>query len=86
MEQKECRQCKEVKPASQYYPRPTHFDGLDSYCKECVKINSKQSLLDNKVNWWHEDGFLSEKDHFNHAIKNYAEVFNLPSLLRHIKK
>lgn len=86
MEQKECRQCKEVKPAFEYYPRLDYADGLSSYCKTCTKNNSKQSLLDNKKKWFHEDGYISEKDHFNAAIKNYAEVFNLPSLLRHIKK
>ena len=86
MEQKECKKCKVVKAVFDFYPRPNHKDGLDSYCKKCVMVNTKESQLNNKKKWFHEDGFISEKDHFNAAIRQYAEVFNCPSLLKHIKK
>jgi hypothetical protein len=86
MEQKECVKCKEVKPLELFYPRPNRSDGRDSYCKECTKANSKVSSLKNKKRWFNEDGYISEKEHFNAAIRQYAEVFNCPSLIRHIKK
>jgi len=84
--EKECRKCKVVQPASNFYPRLNYDDGLASYCKECTKINSRQTFLNQKTKWFNVDGYLTEKDHFNAAITQYAEVFGLPSLLRHIKK
>jgi hypothetical protein len=86
MEQKECRKCKQVKSLDLFYPRPNRLDGKDSYCKECVKLGSIESFLKNQKKWFHQDGYSSEKEHFNAAIKQYAEVFNLPSLTRHLKK
>lgn len=86
MEHKECKKCKITKSVSHFYPRPNHKDGLDSYCKKCVGENAKMSQLKNKKKWFNEDGYINEKEHFNAAIRQYAEVFNLPSLLRHIKK
>jgi hypothetical protein len=32
---KRCRDCGEVKPASQFYAAKTNRDGLNSYCKPC---------------------------------------------------
>ena len=86
MEQKECVRCKQVKLLDLFYPRSNRSDGRDSYCKECTKEKSKESQLLHKQNYWHVDGYSSEKEHFNAAIKEYAKIFNCPNLTRHLKK
>ena len=43
-------------------------------------------MLRRGVEWYMKDGFISETDHFNAAIENYAKVFNMPQLLKHLIK
>jgi len=84
MKDKLCKKCGEVKPLTEFHKAPRNTGtGYASYCKPCVTKNAAISNLNNKVNWYQEDGYMTEKEHFNAAIENYAKVFNLPSLLRH---
>ncbi len=86
MKNKQCRKCLEVKDVEQFNHMPRNKkDGLNSYCKKCTYEGSKASKLKHKTEYWHADGFDSEKEHFNYALQQYAEVFNCPQLLKYIK-
>jgi hypothetical protein len=82
---KQCCTCKSFKLVTEFYFNRT-YNKYGYRCKECEINASKESQLKNKKKWFHEDGYMTEKDHFNAAIRQYAEVFNLPSLTRHIRK
>ena len=41
-EPKRCRKCDEVKPADDFYSDISSSDGLNSYCKECAKLDGKR--------------------------------------------
>jgi hypothetical protein len=85
MESKECRRCKEQKLLTLFYPRANRLDGRDSYCIECTKEVAKESALKHNYSWFHEDGYNSEKEHFNAALQQMAKVFDMPSLLKYMK-
>lgn len=38
---KECSKCKELKPKTEFYKHKHMADGLQSYCKSCLKQASK---------------------------------------------
>lgn len=80
-----CKKCKEDLPVSRFN-KGRQKDGLQSYCISCNTQLNKESQLRNKKQWWNKDGYLTEKDHFNAALENYAEVFNMPQLLKHKKQ
>ena len=87
MQDKKCKRCGQVKPVTEYHKAPRNTgSGLASYCKPCVAENSRESMLRRGVEWYMKDGFISETDHFNAAIENYAKVFNCPQLLKHLIK
>lgn len=83
--EKQCCTCKSFKLVTEFYFNYT-YKRYSYRCKECEKIASQESQLRNKKKWFNKDGYISEKDHFNAAIRQYAEVFNCPSLLRHLEK
>mgnify|MGYP003657465801 FL=1 len=85
MKNKQCRKCLEVKDIDNFTHQPRNKNGLNSYCKTCTSEVAKASKLKHKTERWHQDGFESEKEHFNHALAQYAEVFNCPQLLKYIK-
>ena len=41
-EPKRCRKCDEVKSADEFYSDVSALDGLNSYCKECAKLDGKR--------------------------------------------
>ena len=82
---KVCSKCKKEVSIDQFN-KGQNRDGYQSYCKPCNRETNKLSKLRNGNENWHQDGYASEKEHFNAAIKHYAELFNLPSLTRHIRK
>ena len=82
---KVCAKCKKELPIDQFN-KGVNKDGYQSYCKPCNKEINKLSKLKNGNESYHQDGFMTEKEHFNAAIEQYAAVFNLPSLLRHKRK
>ncbi len=59
--------------------------GYYRYCKPCANIQSKKSALKYQKKHFNQDGFITEKDHFNAALIQLAEVMNKPSLLKHLK-
>ena len=40
-EPKRCRKCDEVKPGAEFYSDISASDGLNSYCKECAKLDGR---------------------------------------------
>lgn len=44
MPEKTCRDCKELKPASEFYKKKDYTDGLFPYCKICQNIRSKKAM------------------------------------------
>lgn len=48
MDTKLCNKCGKVKPISEFGKNKTKKDGLQSQCKECVKIYKKQHYENNK--------------------------------------
>lgn len=63
---------------------PRNRDGKQVYCKKCyLKLNKKSKLKSGKE-WYQRDGFLTEEDHFNYALRQYAAIFQCPSLLNHL--
>ena len=85
MKNKQCKKCLEVKDVENFTHQPRNKNGLNSYCKQCTSAGAKASKLKHKIEIWNVDGYDSEKEHFNAAIKQYAEVFNCPKLLKYIK-
>jgi len=52
------------------------------YCKTCKHdYKSKRSAIMYNTEWGLA-GYECEQDHFNAAIKHYAEIFNFPELLK----
>jgi len=86
METKVCSCCRKLLEIINFYPNKRYTDGYNCYCKVCVIQNTKKSQLKHKTEWFMQDGFMYEKDHFNAALEQYAQVFNLPSLLKYRKK
>ena len=85
MKSKQCKKCLEVKDVENFTHQPRNKNGLNSYCKKCTSDGAKASKLKHKVEIWNVDGYDSEKEHFNAALAQYAEVFNCPQLLKYIK-
>ncbi len=81
---KHCPKCETVKPISEFGNNPRNRDGKQVYCKKCYLVENKKSKLRRKKEWYHEDGFLTEEDHFNYALRTYADIFQCPSLLKHL--
>lgn len=48
METKLCTKCGQVKPISEFGKNKSKKDGLQTHCKECVKLYKQQHYLDNK--------------------------------------
>jgi len=58
--EKECMTCRCIKPAAEFYPKPTVIDGLDGICKDC-KTNARLLrvygiTLDTYNEMWLEQG------------------------------
>lgn len=71
---KKCSRCKRPQPLSNYYYNK-YYKRHHAACKDC-------ELTAQKARHHRKKGYDSS---FDEAIKQYAEVFNLPSLLRHLK-
>jgi 5-methylcytosine-specific restriction endonuclease McrA len=39
---KKCPECKQIKPEEEFYKNKSKYDGLQSYCKKCIKIKTSQ--------------------------------------------
>ncbi len=86
MPDKKCTRCKQVKPVTEFHKSPCSKDRMQSHCKRCMTETAMISALKNGEKWYHRDGYMSEKDHFNAALENYAKVFNMPQLLKYKTK
>ena len=49
---------------------------VDCYCKPCRLIYNKRRLGLLKCKEWAEAGFNNEQEHFDAALKHYAQIFN----------
>lgn len=45
---KKCRECKLEKPLTEFNKKVSNKDGLQSECRECNKVRSRQFYMDNK--------------------------------------
>ena len=81
---KTCPKCNKYKPLTEYGNNPRNGDGKQVYCKRCYLVENKKSKLRGGKEWYQRDGFLTEEDHFNYALRTYATAFNCPSLLKHL--
>ena len=81
---KTCSKCKNTKPLAEYGNNPKNRDGLQSYCKPCNLEMNRRSKIKRGETYYARDGFRTEEDHFNYAIRQYATAFNMPSLLQHL--
>lgn len=59
--EKQCKQCKEVKPVADYYKNKTTKDGLQRYCKVCCNINSKKFRENRPDYYWGKDGYFTTR-------------------------
>jgi len=80
---KKCARCKQLQPLTEYNKEERNGDGLQSYCKPCNILQNRESQIRHKKKYYHRDGFATEDDHFNYALRQYAEVFNMPQLLKY---
>ncbi len=51
VEEKRCRDCGEVKPASEFQKEPKHTDGLRSYCRACIVARQRDHRRRNPNDW-----------------------------------
>ena len=80
---KKCTKCQVEKPHTEFSKHNQHHDGLQSYCRECGYKIYRKSQLKHPEKWFHVQGFISEKEHFNFALREYAAKFNCPKILKH---
>jgi len=82
---KRCTKCETVLPATfEYFSKQgRNSDNLQTYCRACNrKMSSKsQGLKANKI--WAIEGYDNSQEHFNEALKHYADIFDCPALLKH---
>lgn len=83
MKEKQCTKCKVVKPFSEFSEHKGHGDGLQSRCRPCAYEDSSLSAIRHPEKWFQLQGFISEKDHFNFALREYADKLNCPQILKH---
>jgi len=84
-EGKQCTRCKQVQTLDNFHPNPKMASGLNSWCRKCGSEATRIAKAKKKGEEWALLGYNSEIEHFNEALKHYAEVFNCPNLLKHIK-
>ena len=86
-QQKTCTKCKTTYNDinKMFYTLNIAEGNYECYCKPCkIKYNIRRNGLI-ACKEWVLDGFDNEQDHFNAAIKEYSRIFEMPSLLKHIK-
>jgi NAD-dependent SIR2 family protein deacetylase len=83
MKNKVCAKCKEELPAEMFQKCNRNKSGLHSYCRDCNRETMWTSQMRTRGKWWMEDGFRTEEEHFNYALRRYAELFNMPQLLKY---
>lgn len=83
---KNCRKCDNAYELTLEFfsKQPRNKDGYQSYCRHCQRDQVRQSKMKNKTTLASQDGFMSDKDHFNRAIQHYAKIFNCPQLVKHV--
>lgn len=64
--QKECTKCRVIKPLAEYSANKNGKFGKSSWCKQCVRENSKKWYADNKekISATHRSYYYSNKDLF----------------------
>lgn len=80
---KRCPKCKTDKPLTEYGKNPRNGDGLQGYCRTCNLEMNRKSKLRHEGRYYQRDGFLTEEDHFNYALRQYAKAFDMPQLLKY---
>jgi len=83
MKTKVCAKCKEELPAEKFSKCERNKSGLTSYCLDCNREGMWISQMRTRGKWWMEDGFRTEEEHFNYALRRYAEIFEMPKLLEY---
>ena len=84
MKNKVCAGCKEELPIEMFQKAPKNTStGYHSYCKDCNRETMWKSKIRNGDKSWHRNGFRTEEEEFNYALRVYAEVFDCPALLKH---
>ena len=79
-----CPKCDTIKPITEFGKQPRQKDGLQTYCKACCLIENRKSKMRSGETQYHRDGYMTEDDHFNAALRLYSQVFNMPQLLNHL--
>ena len=83
--EKKCTRCQQVQTLDNFHSNPKMKSGLNSWCRKCGSEATRIAKAKKKGEEWALLGYNSEIEHFNEALKHYAEVFNCPNLLKHIK-
>lgn len=72
METKLCTKCGQVKPVSEFGKNKSKKDGLQSHCKECVKIYKKKHYEENKEQYKIRN--QSYREHNRDRLNRYKET------------
>ena len=83
MKTKVCAKCKEEKDVSEFSSFTKNLDKLHSYCRPCNKETMYESKIRRGVKRWERNGFKTEEDEFNWCLNHYAQIFDMPQLLKH---
>jgi len=72
MNTKLCFRCSEVKPLEQYYKNVKRIDGVQSYCKSCMKIENQKNYQKHKETWDERSKRYAKTDSAKEYRRNWA--------------
>ena len=82
---KTCPKCNTEKLLDEFGFQKRNKDGRQTYCRSCAYEFMKKSAIKTGAKPWHQEGYATEVEHRNAALEHYAEIFGVPSLLKHKK-
>lgn len=83
---KTCRKCNVEYDATpeNFAPQKRNSDNLQTYCRKCNYKMSSINKGKKRGSMWAVEGYANPDEHYNAALKHYAEIFNCPKLLKHV--